>query len=201
MISLLRACLASRGISLRALGRATGVSHSSVSRLLAGRARPTPGRLRAIAPALGCPAEALLAAAGLGRSAAADDPWDTPRRLGVAPAPPALVVRVAQRLERPQACAATTAAVETVRTGLEVKLAASGAGGPVIERPRALGRHYLDGTDAPVAARHAAGSAVLSFLLAMDAIDDFLFPLGHLDDAIAIARAEAKVRRLLGYAP
>ena len=198
---MLRERMAAQGLSVRALGRAAGVSHSSVSRLLAGRARPTPGLLRAVAPALGCPAHELLAAAGLGRTDAADDPWDALRQLGVDPAPPALAARVAERLEHIEAYAATDAAAETVRTGLEAKLTAIGAGGPVIERLRALGRLYLVDSDAPVAARLAAGSAVLYFLLAVDAIDDFLFPLGYLDDAIAIALAEAKVRRLTGHAP
>ncbi len=193
--------MAAQGLSLRALGRAAGVSHSSVSRLLAGRARPTAGLLRALAPVLGCPADELLAAAGLARPAGADDPWEALRRLGVDPAPPALAARVAERLEHLRAYAATPAAAETVRGGLEPKLAALGAGGPVIDRLRALSHLYLEGTDAPTAARLAAGSAVLYFLVAVDAIDDFLFPLGYLDDAIAIALAEAEVRRWLGHAP
>ena len=193
--------MAAQGLSVRALGRAAGVSHSSVSRLLAGRARPTSGLLRTLAPVLGVPADELLAAAGLGRTESPDDPWDALRRMGVDPAPPALAARVAERLEHLEAYAATGAAAQTVRDGLEAKLAAIGAGGPVIDRLRALSQLYLGDGDAPVAARMAAGSAVLYFLVAVDAIDDFLFPLGYLDDAIAIALAEARVRRLLGRAP
>lgn len=32
----------------------------------------------------------------------------------------------------------------------------------------------------------------------MDAIDDFVWPIGYLDDAVAVALAEAEVRRLQG---
>lgn len=59
------------------------------------------------------------------------------------------------------------------------------------------GTAVLD-TTAPEMARLAAGSAVLYFLQAVDAIDDFLWPIGYLDDAIAVALAEMEVRRLMG---
>ena len=187
------------GLSLRALARAAGVSHSTVSRLLAGRTRPTAGLLRALAPPLGCPAEALLQAAGLAPGPA--DPWDTLRSMGVDPAPAELLAHVGERLTRLREYAATDEAVAFAREGLVRKVAALGARGPVIERLLALGRLYLggEGGSAPPAARLAAGSAVLYFLLAVDAIDDFMFPIGYLDDAVAIALAEAEVRRLGGW--
>lgn len=186
------------GLSLRALARRAGVSHSAVSRLLSGRARPTAGLLRALAVPLGLAVDELLAAAGLPTAVGAPpgDAWEALRGLGVEPAPPALVLRVAERLERLREYAATTEGLALAREGLERKVAALGARGPVIDRLRTLGRLYLEGTGAPEAARLAAGSAVLYFLMAVDAIDDFMFPIGYLDDAVAIALAEGEVRRL-----
>jgi len=46
--------------------------------------------------------------------------------------------------------------------------------------------------------RLTAGSAVLYFLQAVDAIDDFIWPVGYLDDAVAVALADAEVRKVLG---
>ena len=185
------------GLSLREAARRAGVSHSTVSRLLRGRARPTPALLRALAPALGLPEEALLAAAGLpAGGGAAAEPWGVLRTLGLDPAPPELVARVGERLERLREYAGTAEAHAQVREGLARKIAALGARGPVIERLEALARLYLDGGPGPPAARAAAGSAALYFLLPVDAIDDFVWPIGYLDDAVAVALAEAEVRRL-----
>lgn len=54
------------------------------------------------------------------------------------------------------------------------------------------------GGDAPRAARFAAGSAVLYSLDAVDAIDDFRWPIGVIDDGLAVALAEAAVRQAVG---
>ncbi len=210
----LRERLAASGLSLRALARAAGVSHSSVSRLLRGRARPTPGLLLALAGPLHCPPALLLHAAGLARPPVGDgdgptaphplsvpsaEPWDSLRAFGLEPVPAELPAAVRERLARLREYAATPEAVELAREGLQRKISALGARGPVIERLQALGRLYLDGGDgAPPAARLAAGGAVLYFLLGVDAIDDYLFPIGYLDDALAIALTEAEVHRLGG---
>lgn len=215
LTEVLRERLAASGMSLRALARAAGVSHSSVSRLLRGRVRPTPGLLLALAGPLHCPPTVLLHAAGLVRPPGGDgdgpaaspplsvpsaEPWDSLRAFGLEPVPAELPAAVRERLARLREYAATPEAVELAREGLQRKISALGARGPVIDRLQALGRLYLDGEDgaAPPAARLAAGGAVLYFLLGVDAIDDYLFPIGYLDDALAIALAEAEVHRLGG---
>jgi len=202
LVRLIAAGARQRGLSLRALARQAGVSHSSISRLLRGLVRPTPGLLRALAPALGLSPDTLLAAAGIGGPAGGPRPadpgpalWSALGTLGLEPVPPELVARVGERLARLREYAGTAEAAAVAREGLERKVAALGARGPVIERLRALGRLYLDEAAAPPAARAAAGSAVLYFLLALDAIDDFMWPIGYLDDAVAVALAESEVER------
>ncbi len=186
--------MAAQGLSLRALARQAGVSHSSISRLLRGRARPTADLLRAVAAPLGLPADELLGAAALA-PAGAGDVLSALRGLGVDPAPPELIGHVQAELARLREYAATAEARAAVRRDLDRRLAALGARGPVAERLRGLARLYL--SDAPAPARTAAGSAVLYFLQAVDAIDDFMWPIGYLDDAVAVALAEAEVQRLL----
>jgi transcriptional regulator with XRE-family HTH domain len=203
LVRLIGARLAERGLSLRALARRAGVSHSTVSRLLRGQSRPTAGLLRALAPTLGVAPEQLLAEAGLpaaGGAVVEESALSALRGMGVDPAPPELVGRVREALARLREYAGTEEGRALVRDGLERKVAALGARGPVIERLRRLGRLYLEGTGAPAAARLAAGSAALYFLHAVDAIDDFIWPIGYIDDAVAIALAEAEVRRAGGEA-
>jgi transcriptional regulator with XRE-family HTH domain len=197
LLRLITGRMAERGLSMRSLARAARVSHSSLSRLLSGRARATPGLLRAVAPVLGLPADELLGAAGLAAEDAGDV-LEALRGLGLDPAPPELVGRVRDELARLGEYAGTGEARALARHGLERKLEALGARGPVAERLQALGRLYLADATAPEEARLAAGGAVLYFLQAVDAIDDFMWPIGYLDDAVAVALAEAEVRRVMG---
>ena len=197
LVRRLRARLAAEGLSLRALARRAGVSHSTLSRLLAGRSRPTAPLLRALALALDIPPEELLPGDRRG-AAEAETVWGVLRDMGLDPAPTELVARVRDGLARLREYAPTDEARALVRDGLERKVVALGARGPLVERLRALTALYLDAAPLPEAARVAAGSAALYFLHAVDAIDDFLWPIGYLDDAVAGALAEAEVRRVLG---
>ncbi len=214
--------LAERGLSLRALAREAGISHSALSRTLRGHSRPTPHLLAAVARVLGCSAEALAAEAATPQAAgqpsrdgatgppagwpqgaawppatgngAATGTWDALRALGVDPSVDA--ARVRTQLGRLAEYALTAEARQMVDEGLARKIAALGARGPVIDRLRRLAALYLDDGGAPSAVRAVAGSAVLYFLLAVDDIDDYIFPVGYLDDAVAVSIADAEVRRL-----
>lgn len=193
---LLRARLAARGRSLRAVAREAGVSHATLSRVLNGRTHPTRRVLEALAPVLGLAVGELVAAAGMGPPEQ-DSVWAVLRDMGIDPSPGEILGRVREGLVRLREYAATEEAFSLAREGLDRKVTALGARGPVIAKLRGLGRLYLDGGDAPWEARLAAGSAVLYFLHALDVIDDFIWPVGYIDDAVAVALAEAEVRQLL----
>jgi len=197
LVRLISVRLADRGLSMRALARKAGVSHSTVSRLLKGQARPTSGLLYAIAPVLGLSADELLDAAGLAARGSADA-LAVLRGMGVDLAPQELLGQVRASLDRLRPYAATAEARASAEAGLERKVAMLGAHGPIINRLRALGRLYLSEEDLPEDVRLTAGSAVLYFLQAVDAIDDFIWPVGYLDDAVAVALADAEVRKVLG---
>lgn len=258
--------LAQRALSLRALARESGMSHSALSRALHGRSRVTPRLLAAIAGPLGYtpnelrlqlaeasghePQRTALPGGGPGvdgeagpapdevqvplprpggheqpagaRPSATDAPlpdgseaagcrishpmssgepdrsgnatWQALRALGVEPSVNA--VRVQAQLIRLAEYAATAEAQQLVAEGLARKIAALGARGPVIERLRHLAETYLHDTTAPEPIRTVAGSAVLYFLLGVDDIDDYLFPIGYLDDAVAVSLVDAEVQRL-----
>jgi transcriptional regulator with XRE-family HTH domain len=200
LVRRLRAGMREQHLSMRALARRAGVSHSALSRLLARRSRPTTRVVQAMATALGIPTEALVgaAAAGPGQS---ETVWGLLRDMGMDPAPAALIGQVRADLARMREYAATDEGLALVRDAFERKLVAIGARGPVVERLRTLTQLYLQVGHAPEAARIAAGSAALYFLHAMDAIDDFMWPIGYLDDAVAIALADADVQRALGEGP
>lgn len=200
LVHRLRTRLSAEGISLRALAQRAGISHSAASRLLSGRSRPTARVLRALAIALDIPPEDLMGGGADGQPEVGSV-WGLLREMGLDPAPAALLAQVRADLVRLREYAATAEGQALVRQGLEGKVLALGARGPVIERLRALAHLYLDGSPIPEEARRAAGSAALYFLHAVDAIDDFMWPIGYLDDALAVALAEAEVRRILHRDP
>lgn len=196
LTSLIRRRMQARSLSLRALARLAGVEHSTLSRMLRGKSQPSVSLLAAIAPHLQLPLPELLQQAGLRplhAPATEAFPLHSLRQLGLDPRVDTTVV--AAQLERLREYAGTTEAQRLAAEGLDRKIEELGARGPAIDHLRGLATIYLD-PDEPTPVRAAAGSAVLYFLLAVDHIDDYLFPIGYLDDAVAIAIAEADIARL-----
>lgn len=187
--------LKARQLSLRALARRAGVSHSAVSRLMSGASRPTPGLLRSLALPLGVPARALLEAAGL-PSGEGDALYDAlwPPDVGTPPAD--LTARVKGELIRLKEYAATDEARRSVAERLAAKVEQLGMHEAASARLLRLANVYLGG-GAPEEARLAAGAAVLYFLQSVDVIGDYLWPVGYLDDALALSLVEDEVRSLL----
>jgi uncharacterized membrane protein YkvA (DUF1232 family)/lambda repressor-like predicted transcriptional regulator len=196
--------LRERGLSLRALGRASGVAHTTLSRLLRGRLRPTPAVLLAIAPHVGEPLAALLARAGLATEAdpgaATPNPTPDPEpRLGglagLLPVPGLNLADLRQDLDRLSAQALDPRRAAEIREAFAVKLDRAGPSGPVAERLQALYRRYADPSQ-PEPVRRLCGGALLYFLQPADRIDDALLSLGYLDDAVVAEMAWRAVQRL-----
>lgn len=57
--------------------------------------------------------------------------------------------------------------------------------GPLIEQLEQMYTRYCDDETSP-ADRFVLGSALLYFILSVDVIPDYVFPIGYLDDAIAV---------------
>jgi uncharacterized membrane protein YkvA (DUF1232 family) len=60
-----------------------------------------------------------------------------------------------------------------------------GGVGPFIEHLKQMHTKFLEG-DITKAERDILGSALLYFILSTDIIPDYVFPIGYLDDAIAV---------------
>jgi len=187
----LRDRLDARHMSLRAAARACGVSHSTLSRLLAGRLRPSAGLLLAIADALQEPAAAMFAHAGLPPLQAGELPALDP---GVAAALDRASLR--QDLTRLAADAQSPEAAAAIEREFEGKLRVAGAAGPAADRLLALRRVYTD-AGAPRPARAMAGGALLYFLRGADRIDDARFPYGYLDDVAVADMAWSEIESLI----
>ncbi len=185
--------MAAEGLSLRALARRAGIEHSTLSRLLRGKSRPTMTLLATVAPHLHIEAAELLQAAGILPEEPARVPWQALHAFGLDPAIDTTLV--SDQLVRLRLYAESAEAREIVTERLEPKIEQLGARGPAIEHLRQLAHTYLNEQEPPEV-RTLAGSGVLYFLMAMDHIDDHLFPIGYLDDAVAIALVEQELTKL-----
>ncbi len=182
----IREAMARDGLSLRELGRRSGIHHSLLSRLLRGQLSPSPRLIGRLAGVVGLDlavprsqgAWALLSlqelVAGLG--------------LGQELTEAAL----AQRLASLEKDAKTAQGERTIREAFPVKRRATGLSGPLLDR---LDEMYVLHAERRLdpALRAEVGAALLYFVCTRDCIPDDQFPLGYLDDALVIQRVWARL--------
>ncbi|MGZ4161812.1 MAG: YkvA family protein, partial [Neobacillus sp.] len=92
---------------------------------------------------------------------------------------------VEQQLENYKQYAQTDEGKDTILKGFEEKLKKVGSIGPFINNLKEMFVKFskMKGTPVQLA---LMGSALLYFILPVDVIPDYIFPIGYLDDAIAL---------------
>lgn len=83
-----------------------------------------------------------------------------------------------------------------IENNLDTKLKSISQIGPVIDRVKQL-YDYIKKPELPIAMYLMVGSALLYFIIASDVIPDFIFPLGFVDDTIAISLIWEKIKSFL----
>lgn len=84
---------------------------------------------------------------------------------------------------------------EMIMNGFESKLKSVGQIGPVIELIKSLYQEFCQ-LDITLAMAILIGSGLLYFIISPDVIPDFLFPLGFIDDVIAIKMIKRKIDQI-----
>ncbi len=179
--------LEKQGLSLRGLGKLTGIDPATLSRINSAKQRPTLSHLERIARALEVPLAQALGAAGFDTSTppgGEDNSLHKAIRKTATSLADRLVPLSAILLEY-QVLAGTEQGQTLIVERIPEKLRQSGAHGQFLSQVRALYDIALD--DAlPLNRRRAAGSALLYFILEADVIPDNESPIGYVDDAIAV---------------
>ncbi|WP_304459126.1 helix-turn-helix domain-containing protein [Alicyclobacillus sendaiensis] len=197
-----KSLLRRRSMSMRQLATATGISVSTISKMIAGKQRVNLDYLRRIADVLGVPAIALAEAAGLTLNNASigfskrDDHSSMNallEYLGIE-SWPALRGEIERELEKYEAYAQTDEGQQLIAEKYPIKRGQIQGVGDFL---RDLDEIYDQFTrpDTPEDERWILASGILYFLLATDAIPDYLFPAGYLDDAIAIQMVRERLAR------
>ena len=191
----LKELLDERGISLRQFSSETGIDKATVSRIINGKRKVNIGHINTFAGHLGISINELLDAAGY--SVNAEDQADTSDvSLSAAEIYQTLtetnfynndfsVDEVRKQLKQYEHCAKTEEGRETILGKFEKKVEKVSGAGPFIEHLKEFYTQFTEGKAANYKLG-IMGSALLYFIIPVDVIPDYVFPMGYIDDALAV---------------
>lgn len=198
----LKELLKERSLSMRKLSKLTGIETATISRIINSKQPARPQHLQKFAEVLNVPIERLFAAAGYGIGIHKEKPHSdihtsfevikeilSSSQLFDEQYTKELVE---QKLNSYEHYALTEEGQRTILEGYPEKLKQVGGIGPFIDDLNYLYELYCRSeTSSPK--RAILGSALLYFILAPDIIPDYVFPIGYLDDAIAVKHVLQKL--------
>jgi len=188
---LLEERLKERSLSIRKLGKLTDIDAATISRIMSGKRRATPAHLQRFADGLGIPVSELLTAAGY-----LDRPGPSDLQVSVANIEEILassdlhnphfsIENLEEQLAHYEQYAQTNEGRHTVLQQFAEKIHEIRSSGPFIQQLKDMYERFRSnrGTAAELA---FIGSALVYFILPIDCIPDYLFPIGYIDDAVAV---------------
>lgn len=198
---LLKKAMEQKSLSLRQLSRNMGVSAPTLSRIVSGKQAAGVHHLQLLAEHLDLSMEDLLTAMGVPN-------MKQPAHSGSAVLGTlkdifadfsvdfeSLTGDVQKELNKLEQYARTKEGNKTILESFGPKLHTLDGMGPIINK---LHRFYelFTAPGTPEECRAVVGSALLYFISTVEVIPDYLYPIGHLDDAFAIILAEKKLLSL-----
>ena len=172
--------LKKRNMSMRGLARKSGIDVATISRLISGKRQPTLDHLRLISANLQVPTAYFLESKeeSLDGTGSIGEAMDHLLAENLVP-----MEDIQERLEDCRLVAETEAGRKTVTEKFESKLNEITGQGSFLERLKYFYNRYTE-RDGSKRELMLIGSVLLYFILPMDAIPDYLFPVGYIDDAI-----------------
>jgi len=180
-----------RGYSLRKFSELTSIDTATISRIINGKRKATPEHLQRFAECLNIPASELFLAAGY-----SVEPRMTDLQSSIADIQSLLahsnlntqaynMANMEEELAKYELFSQTEEGKKTILKKFEQKLAKAGSAGPYIQFLSSMYEKFRlnKGTWTE---RALIGSALIYFIVPTDLIPDYIFPLGYIDDAIAV---------------
>jgi len=193
--TMMKALLKKRSLSMRKLSTLTGIDTATISRIVNGKQQAKPDHLQQFAAHLGVPLATLLKAAGFdvdGQPGAGrtdiHSSIDTIQEILVSSNffdRQFTTEQVQRELVKYEKYALTEEGKRIILEDFITKVEQVSGAGPFIEQLKTMYEHFTR-TDASEEVRALTGSALLYFILSADIIPDYIFPIGYLDDAIAV---------------
>lgn len=192
---LLTSLLKSRSLSMRKLSALTGIDTATISRIVSGKQRAKPDHLETFALHLQVPAAHLFQAAGFDirfpPPARESEIFSSINHISDVLRASNLIEHeftaelVERELRKYEKYALTEEGKQIILEDFPIKVASVNGAGPFIDE---LNQMYLSYCEDKISVKKRAilGSALLYFVLSADIIPDYVFPIGYLDDAIAV---------------
>jgi len=193
LISLLK----ERSLSMRKLSAATGIDTATISRIINGKQRAKPEHLEAFALHLDIPSAPLFQAAGYGAPAPTihqnqtNDIYSSINSIKEILQSSNLmdhqftIEQVQRELSKYEPYVITEEGARIIHNDFPGKVKSINGAGPFIEELKNMYQSYSS-DNITLEERSILGSGLLYFISATDIIPDYVFPLGYLDDAIAV---------------
>ncbi|MGE8206568.1 DUF1232 domain-containing protein [Heyndrickxia sp. NPDC080065] len=192
---MLKELLKNRSLSMRKLSQLTDIDTATISRIINGKRKANPEHLQKFAECLKVPMSDLFIAAGY--------PIEQNQEMDQSDIHTSIdsiqnflessnlydktfsIVSVEQELAKYKQYTQTEEGKETILNKFEEKLQKVGSIGPFISNLKEMYEKFRlnKGTAVELA---LIGSALIYFILPVDVIPDYIFPVGYLDDAIAV---------------
>jgi len=198
---LLRSAMAGKRISMRELSRSSGIGVSTISRIVSGKQEPGIAHLKAFSRHLDIPLSSLLCMVGLSDGSEQEAGTAPPPQQNILLTlletfdidPYTLAEQVRNTLKTYREYAATAEGEQMIRRLFPDKIISVGGPGIAVET---LNRYYerYCSCASNCEERLVLGSILLYFVLSTDAIPDYLFPFGYLDDALALYLVQTQLR-------
>ncbi|POB11376.1 hypothetical protein CO251_05560 [Sulfobacillus sp. hq2] len=179
----IKAYLQAHGLSLRKFATMTEIHVSTLSRLVNGKRRATAQQMRKLAPYVAIPKE---------EDGHDGESWQRLQEFFAVVSPDMEVsqwnhlnAHIKEILDTYETFARTIEGDNMIRTEFPKKMAQVAGIGPLVSE---MERWFANYQTLPWAApeRTVMASGLLYFILSTDAIPDYMFPIGYLDDALAI---------------
>ncbi|MEC0184209.1 DUF1232 domain-containing protein [Paenibacillus peoriae] len=193
LVSLLK----EHSLSMRKLSAATGIDTATISRIVNGKQRAKPEHLEAFALYLDVPSAPLFQAAGYG-APAPPTPQSQPNDIyssinsikEILQASNLMdhqftAEQVQKELSKYEPYVLTEEGARIIHNDFPGKVKNVNGAGPFIEELKRMYQLYSS-DNITLEERSILGSGLLYFVSATDIIPDYVFPLGYLDDAIAV---------------
>ena len=203
--TVLKKLLQERALSMRQFGTLTNIDPSTISRIINGKQQAKQKHLQKFAECLQIPIQYLYDAMYVKHPQQTAES-QTEMYTSIDAIQNTLqssnlfdyeytTTRVKQELENYERYAKTTEGQRLIHDGFSTKLQQLDSTGPFIDQLKDMYHQFCKESITPQE-RAIIGSALLYFVLSTDIIPDYVFPIGYLDDAIAVELTKEKLTEI-----
>jgi len=205
---IIKSFLKEHSLSMRKLSVFTEIDTATLSRIINGKQPANFNHLQKLAPVMNIPIEQLLSAAGydIGNSRHESDIYNIVDNIQEFLKSSELFDQqyttdlIEKELYKYEQYAQTDEGQRIIREDFQAKVIKVSGVGPFIDQLKQMHRQFCTDEITPKE-RAIIGSALIYFILSTDIIPDYIFPIGYLDDAIAVSLVLKRLSQIKNMEP